>query len=233
MRAHTTDEVKMMIRLTCLFALLFGTSCMRNSFETWEDIKTAGRYLGKGFNALCGKDYESRMLTSNEEVLAPEESEFIPLKGAEIRSSQAAIDTPLPQPKNQPGEKGIPQIAEFYSAKDSLEALFTPVHFETDQHVVRDKKEVQGLLELAKHLKRHPSLYIVVEGHADERASASYNMALGMRRSNYVRSFLVEHGVNPNQVYTVSYGKERPIALGHNASEWKMNRRSEFKMYQK
>ena len=221
------------VRFASLSVLVLASSCMRNSFETWEDLKTAGRYMGKSFNALCGKDYESRMLTSDEEFVGPGDDEFIPLKDSELRHARASMDAPLPQPKTIPGQKGVPVLADFYAPSDTIEALFRPVHFETDQYVVRDKMEVHGLIDLSKHLKKHRDLYIVVQGHADERASASYNMALGMRRSNYVRSFLAEHGVDANQIYTVSYGKERPVALGHTAEQWKVNRRSEFRIYQK
>jgi peptidoglycan-associated lipoprotein len=73
----------------------------------------------------------------------------------------------------------------------------------------------------------------VIEGHTDERASASYNMALGMRRANFVRSFLVKQGADLNRIFTVSQGKERPLAQGHSPDDWKLNRRSEFKIYQK
>jgi peptidoglycan-associated lipoprotein len=58
-------------------------------------------------------------------------------------------------------------------------------------------------------------------------------MALGMRRANYVRSFLVKQGVNLDRIYTVSQGKEHPVALGHTPEDWKLNRRSEFLIYAK
>jgi peptidoglycan-associated lipoprotein len=221
------------IRFFCLFALFFASGCMRSSSETWEDIKTAGRYVGRGVDALWGKEYESRMLTSDEEFIGPSDNEFIPLKDADLRNSLTASDAPLPQPKGIPGQKGVPSLADFYLPPDTLQALFHPVHFETDDHSVRDKVELQALIELAAYLKKNAHMYLVVEGHADERASPSYNMALGMRRANYVRSFLVKNGVDQNRIFTVSHGKERPVVSGHNPEQWKLNRRSEFKIYQK
>lgn len=223
-----------MIRVLCVGAvLLLNTACMRSSSETWEDFKTAGSYIGRSLDALCGKSYESRMLTSDEEFIGPYDAEFIPLNHGELKNAFIGSDSPLPQPKGIPGQKGIPSLVDFYSAPDTLQALFHPVHFETDEHAVRDRVELQMLVEMAGYLKKNPSVFLVVEGHADERASASYNMALGMRRANYVRSFLVKNGVDPNRIYTVSHGKERPLASGHTPDQWKLNRRSEFKIYER
>lgn len=213
--------------------LLFAGGCVSNSSQSWEDVKTAGRYMSKGVDALVGKDYESRMLTSDEEFLGPYDDDFIPLRDSDLRNQFAATDSALPQPKGVPGEKGIPQLGQFYSPPDSIRSLFNPVHFETDDHIIRDKAEVASLVQLASYLKKNPTIYLVVEGHTDERAAASYNMALGMRRANYVRSFLVKNGVDLNRIYTVSRGKEHPLAQGHTSDDWKLNRRSEFKMYQK
>lgn len=224
------------MRITTLFvtaALFLTTSCARNSSESWENVKTAGRYMQKGVDALCGKDYESRMLTSDEEFVGPYESDFIPLKDADLKNQFAATDQALPQPKAIPGQKGMPELGQFYTPPESLRALFQAVHFETDDHVVKDKAELASLMQLATYLKKHPELYLVVEGHTDERASASYNMALGMRRANYVRSFLVKNGVDLNRIYTVSRGKEMPAAVGHSSDDWRLNRRSEFKIYQR
>jgi len=221
------------IRSFCLAVVVFATGCMRNSTESWEDFKTAGRYVGRGVDALCGKDYESRMLTSDEEFVGPYDDEFIPLKDSDLRRAQATSDTPIAQPKGIPGQKGVPSLSDFYLPPDTIQAMLRAVHFETDEHVVRDRAEVQSLIELAAYLKKHPNVYISVVGHTDERASASYNVALGLRRANYVRSLLVKHGADANRIYTISEGKEHPIAQGHTPDQWKLNRRSEFKIYEK
>ena len=225
-----------MVRFTqfiCAAVLLLAAGCVRNSSETWEDLKTAGRYMGRGVDAICGKDYESRMLTSDEEFIGPFDDDFIPLRDSDLRNSYALSDSPLPQPKGIPGQKGVPPISDFYQAPDTLQSLFRSVHFETDDHVVREKGEIQALIQVAAYLKKNPSVYLVIEGHTDERASASYNMALGMRRANFVRSFLVKQGADLNRIYTVSKGKEHPLISGHSLDDWKVNRRSEFKIYQK
>jgi len=210
--------------------LLLAVGCSRNS-QTWEDIKTTGRHMQRGVDSMLGKEYESRMLASDEEFYGPYDGDFIPLRDADLRNFLA--DSAMPQPKGIPGQFGIPNLDAFYAAPDSLRTLFNPVHFETDEHVIRDKNEISILIQLASYLKKNPSFYVVVEGHTDERASASYNMALGMRRANSVRSFLVKNGADLNRIYTVSRGKEQPLAQGHGPEDWKANRRSEFRIYQK
>lgn len=218
------------IRCFLLVICFLVSGCMRNSSETWEDLKTAGRYMGRGVDAIWGKDYESKMIASDDEFIGPYDDEFIPLKDADLKGAHLFSDAALPQPKGIPGQKGIPALTEFLSSSD---ALFRSIHFETDEHVVKNKEEVQNLMALASYLKKNPSLYLLIEGHTDERASASYNMALGMRRANYIRSFLVKYGADLNRIYTISKGKEQPFAQGHAPADWKANRRSEFKLYQK
>ena len=216
-----------------IFAVLIFLSagCARNSSQTWEDVKTAGRYMQRGVDTLCGKDYESRMLTSDEEFIGPYDDDFIPLKDTDLKNTFA--DTALPQPKGIPGEKGIPSLDRFYSPPVSLSALFQTVHFQTDEHILREKSDLAIVEKIADCLKKNQNIYVVIGGHTDERASASYNMALGLRRANYIRSLLVKSGVDLNRLYTVSRGKENPIAFGHGFDDWKQNRRAEFKIFEK
>ena len=93
-----------------------------------------------------------------------------------------------------------------------------------------DKFDLQpagrSALELqAAWLKRFPDINVTVEGHADERGTREYNLALAERRANSVKDFLVSQGIDPRRVSTISYGKERPVALGSNEGAWSQNRR--------
>ncbi len=225
--------MKLFSRFFSLVTMLFLVGCAKNSSQGWEDVKTAGRYLQRGVDVLCGKDYDSKMLTSDEEFLGPNDDEFIPLKDADLKNSLALSDAALPQPKGIPGKKGIPSLDQFYTAPDTLRSLFQSVHFETDEHVLKDKNELQTIQQIVAYLKKNPHTYVVVSGHCDERASAGYNMALGMRRANYIRGLLVKNGVDLNRLYTVSRGKEDPLSSGHGSEDWKQNRRAEFKIYEK
>ena len=74
-------------------------------------------------------------------------------------------------------------------------------------------------------LKANPSVTVTIEGHCDERGTREYNLALGERRANSVKDYLVSLGVNPARLKTISYGKERPVALGSNDAAWGQNRR--------
>lgn len=210
--------------------VLFSTGCHRTSSQTWEDVKTAGRYMQRGVDSLWGKDSESRLLTSDDEFVGPYD-EFIPLNDSDLRGLARNSDTALPQPRGIPGTNGIPSLDQFYQAPDAIGFQF--VHFDTDEHILRQKADIQMIHTVASYLKNHPNDLLLIEGHTDERASASYNMALGMRRANHIRQLLVKNGVNLNRIYTVSQGKEHPFVLGHTPEDWKQNRRAEFKIYEK
>ncbi len=80
----------------------------------------------------------------------------------------------------------------------------------------------------ANFLKEHPSVEVQIEGHADERGGVQYNLALGEKRSQSVKQYLVSMGVSSSRITTISFGKERPIAFGHDESAWSQNRRANF-----
>ena len=75
-------------------------------------------------------------------------------------------------------------------------------------------------------LKKYGSVTIVIEGHADERGTREYNLALGARRANSAKDYLVTLGISPSRIKTISYGEERPVALGSSEKSWSQNRRS-------
>jgi len=77
-------------------------------------------------------------------------------------------------------------------------------------------------------LRANPMLVLRIAGHADERGSDEYNLALGARRAAAARDYLVNHGIAPDRLETVSFGEERPLVVGHDESAWSMNRRDEY-----
>jgi peptidoglycan-associated lipoprotein len=84
----------------------------------------------------------------------------------------------------------------------------------------------RGTLEKqASWLKKYARVKVALEGHADERGTREYNLALGERRANAAKDFLVALGVSPNRIKVISYGKEKPVALGHDEASWSQNRR--------
>ncbi len=97
------------------------------------------------------------------------------------------------------------------------------VYFDLDQY--RLASDAQAILQRqAAWLSSYPNVNILVAGNCDERGTREYNLALGERRASVVKNYLVDLGVDPARIQTVSYGKERPIALGSNDDSWAQNR---------
>ncbi len=99
------------------------------------------------------------------------------------------------------------------------------IYFDTDRYNI-DSADQQALAAQAGWLAKYPAKRITVEGHADERGTREYNLALGERRANAAKNYLVSLGVDSARISTVSYGKERPIALGSDEASWARNRRA-------
>ncbi len=101
----------------------------------------------------------------------------------------------------------------------------TVVYFDTDRYNI-DSQDAAILQAQAQYLMRNPSVRVTIEGHTDERGTRDYNLALGERRANSAKNYLVSVGVPAARISTVSYGKERPVALGSSESAWAQNRRA-------
>lgn len=98
------------------------------------------------------------------------------------------------------------------------------VYFEFDSATVN--RDSQRVIEAhSQFLIENSDVNVVLEGHADERGTREYNLALGERRANSVAEIMVAYGVAPDRIQTVSYGEERPAAMGSNESAWQQNRR--------
>ena len=97
--------------------------------------------------------------------------------------------------------------------------------FDTDRFNI-DSTDQAALAMQAQWLVRYPAKRITIEGHCDERGTREYNLALGERRANAAKNYLVSLGVDAARITTVSYGKERPAALGSDENSWAQNRRA-------
>ncbi len=125
---------------------------------------------------------------------------------------------------DQSGQAGAGQVTPG-SQEDLVANVGDRIFFDFDRAVVRaDQRQV--LERQAAWLGRFPSVQVTVEGHADERGTREYNIALGQRRANAARDTLVALGVNGARVQTISYGKDRPAALGSTEDAWAQNRRA-------
>ena len=101
------------------------------------------------------------------------------------------------------------------------------LYFDLDSsQVLENDREILSVH--ADFLAAHPEVTVVLEGHADERGSREYNIALGEKRAKSVMQLMTLQGVSASQVQVISFGEERPVALGHDASAWRLNRRVEI-----
>tara|TARA_B100000683_G_scaffold158663_1_gene153068 strand:- start:26 stop:520 length:495 start_codon:yes stop_codon:yes gene_type:complete len=98
------------------------------------------------------------------------------------------------------------------------------VYFAFDSYALRPSAQ-QVLDRQAAWMSQYPQNNLLIEGHCDDRGTREYNLALGERRANAVRQYLISKGVAPSRLTTISYGKERPVAFGNNEAAWAQNRR--------
>ncbi len=111
------------------------------------------------------------------------------------------------------------------SAQDFVVNVGDRIFFETDSTDLTSQARAT-LDRQAQWLSLYPRYAITVEGHADERGTREYNIALGARRATITQAYLVSRGVAPNRIRTISYGKERPVAVCNDISCWSQNRRA-------
>lgn len=127
-------------------------------------------------------------------------------------------------------KKGADNDSEMQSGHCSLMDLFEQnvgdrIYFSYDSSALSSEAQEQ-LIRQAQWLSHHMNAKVIIEGHCDERGTREYNLALGERRADAVQKFLIHHGVEASRLDTISYGKERPVAIGNTESIWRLNRRS-------
>ena len=151
-----------------------------------------------------------------------------PSDGGEMMDGTAAA----PQEQDRETMQGIavPEASGFAGHPlDDPNSLLAKrvIYFDFDSDTVKD--QFSSIIEAhAAYLADHPRAMVTLEGHGDERGTREYNMALGERRANAVRQFLMLQGANAGQLEVISYGEERPVALGHDEDSWRLNRRVEL-----
>tara|TARA_B100000965_G_scaffold303151_1_gene261845 strand:- start:31 stop:510 length:480 start_codon:yes stop_codon:yes gene_type:complete len=118
---------------------------------------------------------------------------------------------------------------DVYTGNDTVEFLATGVRdrvfFATNKSTLTTASR-DVLRKQAAWMRKKKDLSFVIEGHADERGTREYNLALGERRANAVKDYLMTYGISGNRLSVISYGKERPVNSGSNPLAWSQNRRS-------
>ena len=226
---------------TLLAAGIMSTSCQRSSDEVVCDTQSAGRHVQRGINTLGGKHGESRELRSSDDFDGTGSKsgadDFVSLDQDGNPNLHVTDSDQTAQPRETPGELGsqIPGIDAFKdpSQDPELAAIFQNMHFDYNSSLIKSDENLAIAQKIAEYLKNHPNFYVFVEGHCDNRGPAAYNLALGANRSNAVRNLLITEGANQEHLFTVSYGKERPLVDGEGEEFYKLNRRAQFKIYER
>ena len=167
-------------------------------------------------------------------VIAPEPPEAtatatpVPTQEAEpaagtldVQSEPAITSAEIPEAGVASGE--LPADVEAINRAGYL----TDAFFETDKADLRDDTR-EVLARNAAWLRDHLTVKVLIEGHCDERNTAEYNLALGWRRANAAKDYIVSLGVAADRITAISYGEEKPFAAGHDESAWSQNRRAHF-----
>ncbi len=219
------------------------TGCRRNSNAVWEDTKSAGRHVNRGFRTLGGKHGDSRQIRSRDEFFCNADGEpcmsgdFIPLSDDPNMSGLSMAEMVTRPPNETPGDPGssIPGIEAFRdpSTNPRLAPIFKNITFAYNSTLVKGDDNLRIVRNAGDYMRRNPGTYVFLEGHCDERGTEAYNLALGSNRANSVRNLLISEGVSPDNIFTISYGRERPLVQGHDEESWLQNRRAEFKVYER
>jgi len=151
--------------------------------------------------------------TKKEELNTELEGERIPVSGFENEGTGETANVEGYESGPVPGTQ-----------QDLVVNIGDRVFYDYDQHALR--ADARATVERqARWMNQHPSLNVVIEGHCDERGTREYNLALGEKRAEAVKNYMIALGVDPSRLEVLSYGKERPAALGSNPSAWAQNRR--------
>ncbi|MDA8163716.1 MAG: peptidoglycan-associated lipoprotein Pal [Desulfobacteraceae bacterium] len=136
-----------------------------------------------------------------------------------------------PAPATAPGEESLssaPQPASNAAISEGrTSAPMLPVYFDFDQSNIKADQESR-MEKDASFLKDNPETRIQIQGNCDERGTNEYNMALGERRATSAKKYLMNLGIAENRLSTISFGEEKPLAMGHDESAWSQNRRDDF-----
>lgn len=244
--------------LFLMFLSVTLTSCYRSSDDLWEDTKTAGRHMKRGFCALAGQGTNSRNVYSRDQFDCVDdgsycgdsgyqnfdyeeqgqgfiEEQFVPLQD---QCNDIAFADRNARPASQtPGEPGsfLPNINSFQDpcVNPQLRGIFRPIYFDYNSYMIKGDSNLHTAYNIAEYMRYHPNVYLYIEGHTDQRGADAYNFSLGSNRCHAVRNFLIQEGVNPENVFTISYGKDRPAVLENHEEAWSKNRRTEFKVYER
>jgi len=194
--------------------------------KLWISLALVLIIPGLLFTASCAKKTVKSDITADQS--AQEEAEIRARMEAE-KAKQAEMDAQMEKTRlkalEEQGMKEEAQKREMMAARTRF--LNEDIYFEFDSSALLSMAQ-DVLKQKAQWLRDNPGASVVIEGHCDERGTNEYNLALGDRRSNSAKSFLVDLGISVSRLKTISYGEERPGGTGHDEEAWAKNRRAHF-----
>ena len=206
---HVIVRLLLTAAVTCLLTIFIGGCTEKSVIPPSPEASTSTGSAGKDFNypAADGSYSENNLaLEGTLDDTAPPQAEH--LGSMSIDGTQAE---PTLEYKQTYG-RSAPELA--------------PIYFDFDQAALRPDMS-ERLIQNADYIKQVTNT-IVIEGNCDDRGTKEYNLALGEKRSINIRSYLIDLGVNPDQIRTVSYGEERPLFFEQTDFAWAQNRRADF-----
>jgi peptidoglycan-associated lipoprotein len=199
-------SLSLMILILCVGIIISG--CPKKTVIREEPS------VKKAEESAAGKEKAARVEAERREKEA-KEKELAEIKEEEAKKAEEKKEFEKSLvAKKTPGIEG--EVLETKLLKD--------IHFDFDKYDLRPD-DALILRENAALLMKHPTVKIQIEGHCDERGTVEYNLALGERRANNAKKYLVSLGVSEDHISTISYGKEKPLDPGHNEEAWAKNRR--------
>jgi len=172
-----------------------------------------------------------------EEVKKEEVKEATPISKV-IEEIEKPVEKPKVEEKKEEvkvavGEEVPPQKlsegAKVEKPEGEVAAIFENIYFNFDKYDLK-QDSIEKLKKIGDYLKANPEVKILIEGHCDERGTREYNLVLGEQRALSARNFLINYGISPSRLYTVSYGEDNPADPRHCEEAWAKNRRCEFKI---
>jgi len=217
---------------------IFSSCAKKQVVTAEEELKAAPK---EGAKAEPGKEKPAVTEAAKEEVAKEEKVKLERLKELEeAKRAEAIGERPTIEEKPRVGEKVVkekaaaPELDEerAYRERMAAQAEAESIYFDFDRSFIRP--EYRFILEKkVEFLKEFPEYYLRIEGNCDERGTNEYNLALGDRRADSAKSYLISRGISADRIETLSYGEERPLAVGHNEESWAQNRRDDFVLMKK
>ncbi len=171
---------------------------------------------------------EAERLAREKEAREAREAREKELREKEVREREAAkLKEREEQAKREFERSLIAKKTPGIEGQVFESSLLKMIHFDFDKYDIRPQ-DAEILKQNAEVLKRFPTVKIQIEGHCDERGTEEYNLALGERRANSAKRYLISLGISADRITTISYGEERPLDPAHNEEAWAKNRRAQF-----